>query len=375
MHLDIIAQRYISAHTTVPLPHIHAFSLDSDNKIGRPYTIIDFLPGTNLSKVWNDKNWISLDKRGRILEQIAGWMTELAALEFDRIGRLDVDTTTGRHYVVPFPDAECLLTRRQELDPKPTESFGPFDSSLIFLHALLEKRRQTDESAMLALLQLFLSALSDISLDGAPFTLFPPDFDSQNVLVADDATVTGLIDWDGVYVGPRQGGAAAYPAWLTVDWDPTFYGWSKDNSADQNSEYDSPEELHSYRKRYLDAIDRASAGALTRTTRNSHVWSALHIAITNAIASGGIVDHLSKFVFGSSLLGFQVEEGIGGGPWYRLQQGVDLIAQVDEGELCFVHSFFVCHASLTHIFFMEDCNSEHYEDSSEDLELEVRQNI
>ncbi|KAF9467587.1 hypothetical protein BDZ94DRAFT_1248483 [Collybia nuda] len=29
---------------------------------------------------------------------------------------------------------------------------------------------------------------------------------------------------------PCQGGAAAYPMWLTVDWDPLFYGRSEDAS-------------------------------------------------------------------------------------------------------------------------------------------------
>ena len=69
---------------------------------------------------------------------------------------------------------------------------------------------------MLAVLQLFISALTDITLDGPPFILSHPDFDSQNVLVDDDGAITGIIDWDNVDVRPRQV-AAAYPMWLTVD--------------------------------------------------------------------------------------------------------------------------------------------------------------
>jgi len=57
MHLDIVAQRLISSKTAIPLPCIHCYSLDSNNKIGRPFTIVDFLPGTNLSKLWNDRDW------------------------------------------------------------------------------------------------------------------------------------------------------------------------------------------------------------------------------------------------------------------------------------------------------------------------------
>ena len=52
---------------------------------------MDFIPGTNLSKVWNDNSWITDLKRQRIFEQIVGWMVELAAIEFDQIGCLDWD--------------------------------------------------------------------------------------------------------------------------------------------------------------------------------------------------------------------------------------------------------------------------------------------
>lgn len=100
----------------------------------------------------------------------------------------------------------------------------------------------------------------------------------------------------------RQGAAVAYPMWLTVDWDPLFYGWSKDSSPEDNAAYDSPAELATYRIAYLDAITRTSNGKLTHITRNSHVWTTMYIALSNGTATSGIVDHLSKFVFGSGLL-------------------------------------------------------------------------
>ena len=48
---------------------------------------MEFISGTNLSSLWNDKDWITDLKREKIFEQIAG---ELAAFEFDQIGRLDI---------------------------------------------------------------------------------------------------------------------------------------------------------------------------------------------------------------------------------------------------------------------------------------------
>ena len=102
-----------------------------------------------------------------------------------------------------------------------------------------------------------------------------------------------------------------------VDWDPLYYGWSKDASPEVNVGYDLPTELVKYREAYLDAIHRASWGKLTHITCNSHVWTTLYTALCNKIATSGIVDHLSNFVFGSAVLGYEVEEGIRGGAWYE----------------------------------------------------------
>lgn len=132
---------------------------------------------------------------------------------------------------------------------------------------------------MLAALQLFVSSLPDNTLEGPPFILYHPDFDSQNVLVDEDGVITGIIDWDNVHIGPRRGAAAAYPSWLTVDWDPLYHGWSKKSSPEVNAGYDSPAELAKYRKAQLDTIHFASAGKLTDITRNSHVRTVLLITI------------------------------------------------------------------------------------------------
>lgn len=53
------------------------------------------------------------------------------------------------------------------------------------------------------------------------FVLAHPDYDTQNILVAADGSVSGIIDWDGVSVVPRIIGNEAYPLWLTSDWDPS----------------------------------------------------------------------------------------------------------------------------------------------------------
>ena len=101
VYLDIVIQRFISSKTTMPVPRIHDWSIDPHNILSRPYVIMDFMPGTNLSKLWNDKNWIRR-QAGKNIRLIVEWMTELAALESDQIGRLDWDSTSGMHRIVLF---------------------------------------------------------------------------------------------------------------------------------------------------------------------------------------------------------------------------------------------------------------------------------
>lgn len=127
---------------------------------------MDLMPVANLSKVWNDKSWIS-----RIFEQIAGGMAELAALEFDQIGRLDWDAASEKYRVVPFPDGSALLTDIQGFkEPVTPVPFGPFDSAHSFLFSLLSVRRQASDSPMLlAVLQIFLASHTDGTLDEPPF--------------------------------------------------------------------------------------------------------------------------------------------------------------------------------------------------------------
>jgi hypothetical protein len=91
------------------------------------------------------------------------------------------------------------------------------------------------------------------------FVLTHPDFDIQNVLVAEDGTLQGLIDWDGVAAVPRLVGNERYPSWLTRDWDPAMYAWTEDMEKGIEPDgllEDSPDTLAWHRKEYNDFLQR-----------------------------------------------------------------------------------------------------------------------
>jgi hypothetical protein len=241
-----------------------------------------------------------------------------------------------------------------------TTETGPYTT--VHAHPLGEIARQTtsapslDHKIFLSLLRMFAGALPDTSLDGPPFVLSMPDFNYQNIFV-DNGEVTGLIDWDGIFAGPRQGGYARYPSWITRDWDPLMYGYptvdepscdsesegdesesnkdestlaSKDGTTKKDGEIpsreelqeDSPSALQAFRAEYLaifEQVDLASA----RYTRDSHVYEAVEIATFSPFCRGHILDKLTRYVFGKgeneksghTFSAWSLKEGIRVGDW------------------------------------------------------------
>lgn len=77
---------------------------------------------------------------------------------------------------------------------------------------------------------------------GSGFVLALPDLDSQNIMVDEEGTVTGIVDWDLCHTVPSFVGYARYPGWITRDWDLSMYGWP------MNEFEDPPELLQQYRE-------------------------------------------------------------------------------------------------------------------------------
>ncbi|TFK88261.1 hypothetical protein K466DRAFT_662430 [Polyporus arcularius HHB13444] len=325
MRLDIIGQQYISAHTTIPIPRVHAYDCSSDNVLRRPYVVTDFVQGTRLVDVWNDASWWTGERsKERLLASVAKHMVALAELEFDKIGCLDRSEADGSHHVVPFP---CAFDEEEESGIPNTLNFGPFESAHAYYLALIRERGRYGVIApdRLAILRMLLATLPDDRFDGPPFHFGPPDFDSQNVLVDDAGEVSGLIDWDGLCVLPREVAALTYPSWLTVDWDPAAYALYKEAPP-----YDSEADLHKYRQTYTNAIDAASGGRFTDIVRNSHVVSSLFLAVNETYLCFHILVKVGTYVFGTNDIIFRVMGGIESSPWLAL--GPLDIAQVTESQ-------------------------------------------
>ncbi|KAI0629456.1 hypothetical protein C8Q77DRAFT_1075974 [Trametes polyzona] len=315
MELDVVAIEFIASHTSVPIPHIHAYCCDADNPVRHPFVITDKVRGVQLCEVWYKPSWwTGARSKQNFFESLAGYMSDLASFEFNRIGRLDRVGPEGPYNVVAFPEPD-LQDLGDDEDDKPQE-FGPFASTHAYLTALLALRRKRGRgpwaTSSCSLLRLFIGALPDEQFDGAPFILGHPDFDAQNIFVDEETgRVVDIIDWDGVAVMPRQLGALQYPAWLTMDWNPDMF----DNYLNCPG-HDTEEDLRMYRRMYVDAVREASGGRLEAATRNSHVAMTVHLALGSTSLMPTLLHRLGEYTFGEEDTYYDVLEGLESGGWH-----------------------------------------------------------
>lgn len=314
---DLIGHQFIASHTSLPVPKIHAHSLDADNALGHPYRIMDFARGTRLVDVWYDRTWWNSSRtKERTLSSLARHMVQLASIEFSQIGLLDIDESTGMHRIVAYPSRLALNTAATG----PDYPLGPFETQFDYLTALLNSAMIGTANTDYVMYPIFVGEMPNRAYNSAPFTLCHPDLDSQNVFIDDETgEISALIDWDNVASMPRELGALTYPAWLTVDWDPVMY-----ESYKRHDRYDSADDLTLYREMYLGAVRAVGGDACAEVTRNSHITSAVRIGLVIPHSTRGIMLQLGKLVCGSAELVLDFVNGVRGQRWLRRDPGKTL---------------------------------------------------
>ncbi|KAJ7739875.1 kinase-like domain-containing protein [Mycena metata] len=295
MSLDRISLDFIGNNTTIPVPRIIDCQTTENNALGRPYTFMTFLPGTQLAKLWFDPAWFSDERRITVFKSLARLMSQLSSHEFPMIGQLDIDPTTGAVFVGPYyPSLGAIDAGETSPDP----IGDPSPSTYIFLQRKisdqLHEASDTRVISDLQLLRTFASMLPNPEFDGAPFFLAHPDFGYQNILVDEEGNVTGIVDWDGACVVPRQYAFARYPSWITRDWDPLLHGYCEASAVK-----DSPETLSRFREEYLAVFSRLNP-AHGRLTQHSHILEAVIIAITASYTRSPILDKLMEYAYGGN---------------------------------------------------------------------------
>ncbi|TFB06008.1 hypothetical protein CCMA1212_001428 [Trichoderma ghanense] len=317
MESQIATMRLIRDKTSMPVPEIHAFDTTANNEIGAPYLCMSFLPGKPVSQVWFDNSGTlpPEELRLRILTSVSQAMAHLSCLVFDTMGAI-MEDESGAIVVGPLYDCD-----EQEHGSINFTSSGPFSSTSAFLKDKYVTARQENVwgKAKAKVMEAIIACRP--IFDSPPgFVLCPPDFDSQNVLVDDQGTVTGFIDWDFAQTMPRSLGYARYPGWITRDWDPLMYGWPHMPDSE-----DSPETLQRYRAHYNAELGKALKWQGDwKLTENSHITEAIWIAMLHPMNRMEICRKFVQVALGDGIKALDVLYDIGTDEygeedWYTLR--------------------------------------------------------
>ena len=153
---------------------------------------------------------------------------------------------------------------------------------------------------------------SDSMTHEGRFVLAHPDSNLQNMLVHEDGTLSGILDWDGVATVPLSVGCLSYPKWLIRDWEPNTYNWDVDPGKPKSHPgrpENSPSELACYRAMYAQFIEMLlptdPSNDHTRKveatiTRMSLVTKTLEVAVNMPEFTVRIMGHLFREISESS---------------------------------------------------------------------------
>jgi Phosphotransferase enzyme family len=305
----VTTMSFLRQNTSMPIPEIHDFDDTTENSVGMPYILMEWVQGVPVYKKWfNSTGSTPLsDLRLRILDSVAEVMSQLSQFQFDKIGSLTFDSdnlvpATIGEFDVPDEAADFENLESGTESVLRFNTIGPFDSSRDYFKALLNTQKKPEDNfsvgihhLLLMMIQCIPPSVSSVA-SKETFVLAHPDFDSQNVLVSEDGTIASLIDWDNVHTVPRIVGYTRYPAWITRDWDPIKYGYDDEGDQSENS----PEELEYYRNQYASLMKQLLKPDLDFSTK-SHLYEAVWIAASSSLSIDHIVEKIFLHVFPEDL--------------------------------------------------------------------------
>jgi len=261
------AMQYIKARTSIPVPTVYGFNgrEGRSNPIGCPFILMKRMPGTQLAYLWFDKESTSEFReqlRARALQTIAAAMVQLNKIKAPQSGGLQLNPGGSFSNTVPAKIANPYRVGNNDEWCKKPASKNPAES-LTFMN---DRYPPISQSNMIEQgNRLFRRGLVDWAMQMTPiednkqFILTHTDFDLQNILVENDGTLYGVIDWDCAAAVPQHVGCLSYPKWLLKDRDPHHYHPGLDTQQRRALRVEpdsSPEELNHYRAIHAQFIER-----------------------------------------------------------------------------------------------------------------------
>jgi len=118
----------VSAHTTIPVPKVLAWSADPSNPVGAEYIIMEKAPGIQLFKVWVD---IAEADRLNLIKSLTQLENQFSAIRFPAYGSLyfrqSISKASERILLDPSVDPAGLFCVGPACGPAWTDGKSPVD--------------------------------------------------------------------------------------------------------------------------------------------------------------------------------------------------------------------------------------------------------
>ncbi|KAK4171009.1 hypothetical protein QBC36DRAFT_250357 [Triangularia setosa] len=185
--------------TRVPAPKVFDFALEKElgNRVGVGYILMEKLSGTPLN--WNTAGQ---EHKRKVMNQVADIYLELSRYPFDAVGSLD---TPGSGHIGP------MVTKLTGVDVPRCASWREFSTRYIIhiLNLIQQREIYIQRPVDAYLVHRYLLDLIPIAArwtDGwdatSGFYLKHADEKMDHILVDDEYTITGIIDWESAYTAP-----------------------------------------------------------------------------------------------------------------------------------------------------------------------------
>lgn len=160
--------RFIRDRTTIPVPEV--YNAYTDQQTGKGWIVMEFIPGDNLDKVWD--NYTDTEKES-VISLLRGYMDELRCIKGTFIGSVDGSPCNDQYF-----------------DSTP-DGYGPFADEEEFNRGIVAALKE-------AVPEDWSSFTCDMWLEvmkGHEVVMTHNDLDPRNILVR-GSEVVALLDWE-----------------------------------------------------------------------------------------------------------------------------------------------------------------------------------
>ncbi|KAL2366033.1 hypothetical protein RJZ56_001037 [Blastomyces dermatitidis] len=232
MRSEIATMKYIAEKTTIPIPHLHGYSINSDDNIlGLPFMLMEYIEGKTLAGVVLQ----DLEKRTRehFYTQLADIYIQLYHQQFDQIGALTLDEhdedwvfANNRPLTVDVNDQEVSGFDFCSHFLPPQQTFTSAIDYIYLIFRLIyndycrcpdsivgeEDARHYRYSIWAG--QGIVMEWVKQEYNHGPFILMHGDLRPSNIVIDDNFNITSILDWEWSHTLPVQLFAVP-PYWLT----------------------------------------------------------------------------------------------------------------------------------------------------------------